>query len=62
MYFPNLTFLGVEASRVSKFSVTRIAPPDAVAFTVAIGWIVHSENASKKDLLGDRSREVRFQS
>lgn len=26
MYFPNLTFLGVEASRASKFSVTPIAP------------------------------------
>src|ERR1700686_465875 len=25
MYFQNSTFLGVEASRVSKFSVTRIA-------------------------------------
>jgi hypothetical protein len=26
MFFPNLTFLGVEASRASKLSVTRIAP------------------------------------
>jgi hypothetical protein len=38
MYFPNLTFLGVEAPRVSKFSVTRIAPPDARAFAERANW------------------------